>query len=588
MSKMSDAERQEQQSAMRAHLSPVVETKTTSGDEKKTSVTITGADGIHPEKINKTFEISSSGKLYQNDGHYVYTPDTTQTDHSGSSASRIVFFKKKWYIMAGEKLDDGTLSKGNIMLMHAVVDCPPGNDNCELKDCVSQKWSEYQDAGSGKVTTKENANIKMIVTGDFSDIPSKLEAEPVSPAAASVASGGPSVAPAAASAASGGPSAEVAKEPPIPDPTRLAVREIPTLEEMKTVVTNIDKEYGNVSTEYGKLSANSSELDWTDFQKKILTQANSKLVEASSQLEEYKKPKGVDTTSLLAPEVDKSLEVDKSQGSESSKKQYETLLSILKNIPDMKQSCKENDTFIPIFIFLVLAKRAIDDSKLPKNVVDTSLLDPNYFLVEHDAHGIADAVNMQHFIAIIIIHSILQNLSSAKIVDTQAAAATEAQAPEKRENVWETIRTNQAAHQETHAIRPVEQQQPEQPEQSAFSFMRGGGDITKDTKIQCKLYQTVLDTISSFPLDDNSSESLGDILIKVIIFMRTENFKKVLKEKWDKATESGYDGGSSSSKSKKNKKSYKSHKSYHPKIGKTRKHHNTHNKPKRVSFVHQS
>jgi hypothetical protein len=42
-------------------------------------------------------------------------------------------------------------------------------------------------------------------------------------------------------------------------------------------------------------------------------------------------------------------------------------------------------------------------------------------------------------------------------------------------------------------------------------------------------------------------------------------------------------GGSTTS-----KKNKKSHRSYHPKIGKTRKRHNTHNKPKRVSFVHQA
>jgi len=44
-------------------------------------------------------------------------------------------------------------------------------------------------------------------------------------------------------------------------------------------------------------------------------------------------------------------------------------------------------------------------------------------------------------------------------------------------------------------------------------------------------------------------------------------------------------GGSSSSSSKKNRKS---HKSYHPDIGKTRKHSNSHDEPKRVSFVHHA
>jgi hypothetical protein len=44
-------------------------------------------------------------------------------------------------------------------------------------------------------------------------------------------------------------------------------------------------------------------------------------------------------------------------------------------------------------------------------------------------------------------------------------------------------------------------------------------------------------------------------------------------------------GGSSSSTSKKNRKS---HKSYHPGIGKTRKHSNSHDEPKRVSFVHHA
>jgi hypothetical protein len=97
-----------------------------------------------------------------------------------------------------------------------------------------------------------------------------------------------------------------------------------------------------------------------------------------------------------------------------------------------------------------------------------------------------------------------------------------------------------------------------------------------------------LDTISSFDLDVNSTESLDDTLKRIIGYMSAENFKKVLREKWDNATKLGYDGGSSSSKSKKNKKSHRSHKSYHINIGKTRKHHNTHNKPKRVSFVHQA
>ena len=53
----------------------------------------------------------------------------------------------------------------------------------------------------------------------------------------------------------------------------------------------------------------------------------------------------------------------------------------------------------------------------------------------------------------------------------------------------------------------------------------------------------------------------------------------------EEAPKEGQAGGLSLSKSKKNKKS---HKSYRPIIGKTRKHHNIHNKPKRVSFVHQS
>jgi hypothetical protein len=560
---MSKEELQQQRNATGPSRSSDVEMKTPGGDEKTTRVTIIGANGVQAEKINQTFEISSKDVLHQNDGHYVYRPVMLQDDTSGSNASRIVFFKNKWYIMADEKLDDETLSKGNILLMNAVVDCPTGKDNCELKDCVSQKWSEYQDAGSGKVTTKENANIKMTVTGDFSDIPSKLEVEPVSPAAASVA-------PEAASVASGGPSVEVAKVSPPPGPTPLAVPKIQTLEEMKTVVANINKEYDNISTEYKKLSPESSELDWTNFQTKFLTPAKSKLVEASSQLEAYKNPKGVEATSLLAPEVDKS------QGSESSKKQYETLLSILKDIPDMKQSCQDNNNFIPISIFLILTKQAIDKSTLSKDVIDTSLLEPKYFLAEHDASSSTNAVTMKDFIAGIIIHSILEIFSGAKIVETQAAAAAATE--------------TQAEVNIDRGLQPLLQREPSvQREPSAFSFMnQGGGDITKDSKINCKLYQAVLDTISSFDLDVNSTESLGDILIIIIGYMSTDKFKKMLREKWDKVTESGYDGGSSLSKYKKNKKSYKSHKSYHPKIGKTRKHHNSHNKPKKVLFVHQA
>jgi hypothetical protein len=347
-----------------------------------------------------------------------------------------------------------------------------------------------------------------------------------------------------------------------------------------------------------------------------LTPAKSKLVEASSQLEEYKKPKGVDTTSLLAPKVDKSLEVDKSQGSESSKKQYETLLSTLKTIPDMTQYCKTNTNFIPISIFLVLAKQAIEKSTLSKYVIDTSLLESKYFLVEPNPAAPADAVTMNLFITGIIIHSILEKLlhdntdntqAEVSIDKTQAEVSIDSkQQPEQQElqlpqdlqlspnQQLEIQKQKEKMEREKEKMEREKGEKSEQlrkgvfKEPSAFPFMnQGGGDITKDSKINCKLYQAVLDTISSFDLDVNSTESLRDILIKIIEYMGTDNFKKLLKEKWDQAPP-GYDGGSSLSKYKKNKKSYKSHKSYHPKIGKTRKHHNTHNKPKRVLFVHQA
>ena len=410
--------------------------------------------------------------------------------------------KNRWVISSNTNQFPGIL----------YIDCI--ENNCDFASLSGKKdWKIVNDDG---------------YVSSVDDMVATVSSEPL-PAAASSA-------PAASAAL-----AEAAKVL-TPDPTRLAVREIPTIEEMKKVVADIEKEYGDVSTEYAKLSPESSELDWTNFETTILTPANSKLVEASSQLEAYKKPKGVDATSLL----------------ESGKKQYETLLSILKNIPDMKLECEKNTNFITASAFLVLAKKAINNSELLKDVINTSLLDSSHFLTEQDASS-TNAVTMKRFITGIITHSIFQNLSGATITEQQAAAAA-------------------AAEQKINEYSPPT---PDQIKRSA--------PVVAATKIQCKLYQTVLDTISSFPLDDKSSESLRDILNKIIEYMSKDNFKTVLEYKWNEVDKtSGIAGGSSSSKSKKNKKSYKSHKSYHPKIGKTRKRHNTHNKPKRVSFVHQA
>lgn len=164
---MTDKETQEQQ---REILRPGGDTNTPVGDVKKTSVTISGAEGGKSEFINGNFEISSSNEkaLSKNDGHYVYN----FTGADGSSNSKIVFFKNKWYIITGSVLDDTMLSTGNLNTLHAVVECPSDKLGCELKDCVSQSWQEYEDEG-GKATAKVS-KIKMAVnTSDFSDIPSK-------------------------------------------------------------------------------------------------------------------------------------------------------------------------------------------------------------------------------------------------------------------------------------------------------------------------------------------------------------------------------------------------------------------------------
>lgn len=164
---MSDAEQQAQQ---REHLSPVVDTKTTSGDVNKTSVTISGAEGDKSQFINGNFEIHSiSTALSENDGHYVYN----FTGADGSSNSKIVFLNNKWYIITGSVLNNEILSLGNVNTLHAVVECPLNKLRCELKDCVSNPWKEYVTGSDGKATLKDS-NIKMVVnTSKFSDIPTK-------------------------------------------------------------------------------------------------------------------------------------------------------------------------------------------------------------------------------------------------------------------------------------------------------------------------------------------------------------------------------------------------------------------------------
>ena len=167
---MADIVSREQQQRQRELLTSGVDTNTPVGDEKKTSVTISGAEGGKSEFINGIFEIRSSSTMpSQNDGHYVYNFKGADS----TSNSKIVFLKNKWYIITGAVLDDEMLSTGNLNTLHAVVECPSDKSGCELKDCVSQQWKEYVGGADGKATLKDSEINMVVNTSEFSDIPIK-------------------------------------------------------------------------------------------------------------------------------------------------------------------------------------------------------------------------------------------------------------------------------------------------------------------------------------------------------------------------------------------------------------------------------
>jgi hypothetical protein len=87
---------------------------------------------------------------------------------------------------------------------------------------------------------------------------------------------------------------------------------------------------------------------------------------------------------------------------------------------------------------------------------------------------------------------------------------------------------------------------------------------------------STIDAIKNFETElDKKIEALR------VAQQQLESFK-------NSGAQSGQGGGGSSSSSSASKKNRKSHKSYHPDIGKTRKHSNSHDEPKRVSFVHHA
>lgn len=94
---------------------------------------------------------------------------------------------------------------------------------------------------------------------------------------------------------------------------------------------------------------------------------------------------------------------------------------------------------------------------------------------------------------------------------------------------------------------------------------------------------TEIGNIASFnPLELTSLDTLLTLLTRML--GEGTDISRAINTEYTKVVAPS-SGGSSSSTSKKNRKSYKS---YHPGIGKTRKHYNSHDEPKRVSFIHQA
>jgi hypothetical protein len=76
---------------------------------------------------------------------------------------------------------------------------------------------------------------------------------------------------------------------------------VPTVTEMKTIITNISAQYNKVYGEYAALTPKSPDTDWINFKTKNLDAATAELKKALAQLDAFKKAGSGSSTSTAAP-----------------------------------------------------------------------------------------------------------------------------------------------------------------------------------------------------------------------------------------------------------------------------------------------
>ena len=162
---------------------------------------------------------------------------------------------------------------------------------------VSDKNEWYiLNSNTGQPDSKSDTMVATVIDGGQSTASTAAPAAEAPPVDVSVT---------AASASVPEASASVPASPPV-------VVTAPTVTEMKTIITDIDKQYTTVSDERKKLTTASPDTEWSDFKTKNLDAATADLKKALAQLDAFKKAGSGSSVSTAAP--------SKVGGSSASKK----------------------------------------------------------------------------------------------------------------------------------------------------------------------------------------------------------------------------------------------------------------------------
>ena len=150
---------------------------------------------------------------------------------------------------------------------------------------VSDKNEWYiLNSNTGQPDSKSDTMVATVIDGGQSTASTAAPAAEAPPVDVSVT---------AASASVPEASASVPASPPV-------VVTAPTVTEMKTIITDIDKQYTTVSDERKKLTTASPDTEWSDFKTKNLDAATADLKKALAQLDAFKKA-GSDSSAIIYP-----------------------------------------------------------------------------------------------------------------------------------------------------------------------------------------------------------------------------------------------------------------------------------------------